>query len=162
MALTIAYPIYYIAMAGLPVFIGFWFGLCFLWCIQQNIAHYGLTGIDPSTDRVCAHTYYLPKPFSWITYGSTAHFLHHADMSLRASDLYSPEKLGRVEERLRLTIRPKYGITPYVVDIVKQFRGPVAVSDLTLDWVAELDRPESDYVAAYDYRRGRTYVKRNS
>ncbi|MGH1552472.1 fatty acid desaturase [Streptomyces sp. L7] len=162
MALTIAYPAYYVAAAGPLAFLRFWIGLCFLWCIQQNIAHYGLTGIDASTDRVCAHTYYLPRPFSWVTYGSTAHFLHHANMGLSASELYSEEELKRVEDRLQLTIRPKCGITPYIADIVRQFHGPVPVANLTLDWVVILDRPASEHVSTYAYRRGRSYVKNNS
>lgn len=157
MSLSVLFPAYCIATAGIVQFSVFWLGMSVLWCLQQNIAHYSLRGVDPVTDRVCAHTYYLPRPFSWITYGSTSHFLHHADVSLRATKLYSEYELNRTESRLGVTVIPKYGIWPYLSDIFKQFRGPVPVSDLTLVWAAEIRRPESNWTAEYGYRRGRVY-----
>jgi hypothetical protein len=61
---------------------------------------------------------------------------------------------------MKLKVVPKYGLKPYLLDIFRQFRGPVPVSNLTLDWVENLERNPKEYVAEYDYRRGRTYSKR--
>ncbi|GAA4536485.1 fatty acid desaturase [Amycolatopsis samaneae] len=161
--LVVSYVVYFTYFGGVWTFLAYWVCLCFMWSIQQNIAHYGLTGVDPVTDRVCAHTYYLPRPFSWITYGSTAHFLHHANMQIGAIDLYSTDELKKVEDHLGLTVVPKYGLWPYLGDILRQFRGPVEVSKLTLDWVSRVDRQSKEsVVGVYDYRRGRTYVRKES
>lgn len=157
---TVLFAAYFIQIAGVLSFSLFWLGLCFLWSVQQNIAHYGLKGVDPATDRVCAHTYYLQRPFSWITYGSTSHFLHHADVTLPASSLYEVGQLRKQESHYNITIVPKYGIIRYMVDIARQFKGPVPVHDLTLDWVESISPRQGVHIQKdFEYRKGRVYSR---
>jgi fatty acid desaturase len=161
MVLTVAFATYFTVVGGAKAFIIYWLAMSCLWCLQQNIAHYGLKGFDPVTDRLCAHTYYLPRPWSWITYGSTAHFLHHADMTIPADRLYDAEELTRVENRLGLTVVAQHGLWPYIRDVLRQWRGPVPVDELSSAWAAQVIRPAPARHGAFAYRRGRTYASIN-
>ncbi|WP_433020548.1 fatty acid desaturase [Kribbella sp. CA-294648] len=159
--MSIAFVGSFIALSGWRAFVVYWLLFCLLWSVQQNIAHYGLKGVDPVTDRLCAHTYYLQWPFSWITYGSTAHFLHHADQTVPAYRLYEHAELQRVEEKYSIAVIPKFGVGHYLADILRQFKGPVPVDKLTLDWVSQLRRPsKEEEIAKFEYRRGRVWASR--
>jgi len=157
-AISIGYGTLFVLAQGWVAALLFWASMAFLWSIQQNIAHYGLIGVDAVTDRLCANTYILPRPFSWITYGSTSHFLHHADISVPATSLYSEALLRATEDRLNIRVIRKYGLRPYLADVFAQFRGPVEVDNLSLAWLESMGRPHST-VGRPQYRRGRAYER---
>ncbi len=113
--------------------------LCVVWSVGQNVAHYGLKGPDSSTDRVCARTYFLPWPLSWLTFGSTSHFLHHADMRIPGGELYREDHIRAAEAAYDITVRRYYGLTPYLRDLLAQFRGPLRESSLDTDWIVPTD-----------------------
>jgi fatty acid desaturase len=110
--------------------------LCLVWSLGQNVAHYGLRAPDPTTERVCARTYLLPWPLSWLTFGSTSHFLHHADMRVPGAQLYREDHIKAAENAYGITVRRYYGVWPYLRDVAKQFRGPLRGSDLSTEWIA--------------------------
>jgi len=158
---VIATLAYLIAVGGFAAFAAFEVTFCLLWSVQQNIAHYGLRGVDPETDRVCARSYYLPWPLNWITYGSTAHFLHHADTSVPAWELYDEAPLRRAEDRLGISVVTQYGVWPFLRDAFKQFKGPIRVHDLETTWMQASDRPSREVSQSdgYSYRRGRRWSR---
>lgn len=136
----------------------------FLWSLQQNVSHYGLEGVDPVTDRICANTYYLPWPLNLVTFGSTSHFLHHARPELEGTRLYVRDELIVVERRLGIQVAEKHGVTPFIFDLFRQFHGPIPESQLTTDWLVANDvaRRRESMSKGYAYRQGRTYAVRGS
>jgi fatty acid desaturase len=134
------------------------FTLCFIWSVQQNVAHYGLRGIDRDTDRVCSRTYLLPWPFSWVTFGSTSHFLHHADMGVPGRLLYERSALERAERELLVIVERQRGLRAYLLDLVRQFKGPVDEPELSTSWMVRSERASVVPVgASFGFRHGRTW-----
>lgn len=131
----------------------------FLWSLQQNVSHYGIQGIDAVTDRVCAYTYYLPWPLNMLTFGSTSHLLHHARPDLDGSRLYDRLELEAVERKLGIEVAEKTGLRPFIFDLLRQFRGPVRESDLSVDWIEDVQRARtSKAIGSFGYRQGRVYA----
>lgn len=129
----------------------------FMWCILQNSAHYGLKGINSRTDRVCAHTYILEKPFKLLTFGSTSHLAHHVDMDIPCLDLYNINIFKEIEKKIGVEIIIKHGIKSFVKDVFAQFRGPLTVEQLHTSWIKSIN-PNSQIIsdddAEFVYRKG--------
>jgi fatty acid desaturase len=111
-----------------------------LWSILQNPAHYGLKGTDERTDRVCAHTYILEKPFKIITFGTTSHLAHHVNAGIPCLDLYDKTQLEKIENKIGDRINIKYGVISFIRDILVQFRGPLTPDKLNSDWLINKDK----------------------
>lgn len=125
----------FIYFGGIYKFLVFESFFVFIWCILQNSAHYGLKGINSKTDRVCAYTYILEKPFKLLTFGSTSHLAHHVDMEIPCLDLYNPDVLKRIEQKIGVEINVKYGIISFIGDIIEQFKGPINIDQLNTRWM---------------------------
>jgi fatty acid desaturase len=140
---VVAFMTYALWFGGLGRAVVFEAVLCIVWSLGQNVAHYGLRGPDSSTDRVCARTYLLPWPLNWLTFGSTSHFLHHADMRIPGSELYREDHIQAAESTFGINVRRYYGAGPYFRDLFRQFRGPLRESDLKVDWVESEERVDT-------------------
>ena len=151
-----------LAIAGWQRLLVMELALCFVWSVQQNVAHYGIKGIDETTDRLCSRSYYLPWPLNWLTFGSTAHFLHHADMRVPPSQLYDDELLSRAEGELEVLVKREYGLWPYLRDLLRQFKGPVRDCELVTDWLVGCDRVQQEAASAqFRHRQGRSWATGN-
>ena len=157
-------PILFVAYAlwagGWRKFLVFEVAFCFVWSVLQNVSHYGLRGIDPQTDRVCARTYLLEAPFRLLTFGSTSHLAHHVDMHLPGPYLHHPEVLALIEERLGVQIEVKQGILSFIADVARQFRGPVPEPQLNTSWIRAVERerpPVNRTAGGFRTRRGRRW-----
>lgn len=149
-------------VGGLAKFVIFELSFCLLWSLLQNVSHYGLKGFDPFTDRVCARTYILPPLLRVLTFGSTAHLAHHVDMQIPGAYLHKPEVIEEVEARIGARIAVSWGIKPFVIDVCRQFRGPVLERDLTLSWLLDpnvRERSEHFEPLSFSSRRGRKWQK---
>lgn len=133
------FVVYAIAVGGLERAIVYELALCLVWNLGQNVAHYGLSAPSPATDRVCARTYLLPWPLSWLTFGSTSHFLHHADMRIPGEQLYREDRIRAAESAYAIAVHRHYGVWPYLRDVARQFRGPLREHDLSTDWIVRTD-----------------------
>jgi fatty acid desaturase len=147
---------------GVVKFVIFEVAFCFMWSIFQNVAHYGLCGIDPATDRLCARTYILEKPFRVLTFGSFSHFAHHADMQIPGAYLHKIEVLSTLENELGIELEVKRGIWELAADLVRQFKGPLTEAELTSSWIKKLkDKRVSNskrVSMGYSHRSGRKWV----
>ncbi|HEX8535120.1 MAG TPA: hypothetical protein VF662_13220 [Allosphingosinicella sp.] len=127
-------------LAGLclnPVhFLLYFVGIGFLFNVLQNVAHYGLTGVDRRTHAYAAYTYVVGPLARRITYGSLAHLPHHVFMKRSGLVLHHDTVIESVERRLGFGFRVKYGLRAYLADVIRQFRGPVERARLSEDWMA--------------------------
>lgn len=147
----------FIYFGGIYKFIIYESFFVFMWCILQNSAHYGLKGINSKTDRVCAYTYILEKPFKVLTFGSTSHLAHHVDMDIPCLDLYNTETLKSIEQKIGVEIAVKHGVISFVKDILIQFKGPLNIDQLHTSWiksVSSINQNVSDSNAEFVYRKG--------
>lgn len=133
--------------------------LVFVWSVLQNSAHYGLKGVNSKTDRVCAHTYILEKPFKALTFGTTSHLAHHVEMDIPCLDLYDRKSLEAIEQKLDVKISIKYGILSFIKDIISQFKGPIHIDNLHTGWIEssrneELETLQPSIEIAYKNRKG--------
>lgn len=135
-AAVVMFVAYALVVGGTERTLAYELVFCFVWSVQQNVAHYGLRGPDRTTDRVCARTYLLPWPLNWLTFGSTSHFLHHANMRVPGRELYREDNIRTAEVEYGVAVRRCYGLWPYARDLARQFRGPLNERDLTFDWLA--------------------------
>lgn len=159
-----AFVYYGIWMGGWSRFLIFELLFIFIWSMLQNVAHYGLRGFDPQTDRVCARTYFLERPFHFITYGSTAHLAHHVDMHIPGAYLRRPEAVSRVEELIGCRIEIKYGVMAFLADVIRQIKGPLCQDDLNTSWIKTGGVRQPSPVrqpASFGRRAGRTWHKEN-
>ncbi len=134
--------------------------LIFVWSVLQNVSHYGLKGVDPFTDRVCARSYILERPFHFLTFGSTMHLAHHVDEAIPGLLLQSDEVIASIENRLGVQIVVKRGIVQFLLDVARQFKGPMHESKLTTEWLKTdpSNLRDGKYVAeSFSLRAGRTW-----
>jgi fatty acid desaturase len=130
---------------------------CLVWSLLQNAPHYGLHGFDANSDRVCAHTYIVGPVSRLMTFGSTSHFAHHVDMGIPGPFLQEDDTLREIEERVGVAIVRKTGIFSFVVDVLRQFKGPLSEEELEASWcVALSDEDQSESIGNFGYRRGRS------
>lgn len=144
---------YAIAVGGLGKFLIYNVAFCVCWSMLQNVSHYGLVGIDSETDRVCARSYQLPWPFSWLTFGSTFHLAHHVDMKIPGLRLYDERTQRHIEEKLGLCFEVRRGIWPFLRDVFRQFLGPVETGSLSTAWILESNRL-AEGSPRFAYRKG--------
>lgn len=134
---------------------------CIAWSALQNVSHYGLKGVDPFTDRVCARTYILPLWARVLTYGSTSHLAHHVFMDIPGAYLHETVVLNEVERRVGAQIQIKHGLIPFIGDVLRQFRGPLREEQLSTNWM--LTSTPQDTVmytsSGFGHRRGRKWAK---
>ena len=147
---------------GVVKFVVFEIAFCFMWSVFQNVAHYGLCGIDPATDRLCARTYVLEKPFRVLTFGSFSHFAHHVDMQIPGAHLHKREVLNTLENELGIELEIKRGICALVADLFRQFKGPLTETELSSSWIKSVKHnriSNSKRVSlGYSHRAGRKWL----
>ena len=159
--LVIGFWVYAIAIAGPGRATVYLIAMSILWSLLQNVAHYGLKGFDPATDRVCAHTYILQTPFRYITFGSLSHLAHHVDMHIPGLLLQREDVAQAIEQRLAIKIKPKHGIIAFIIDILRQFRGPLPESALHCSWIQPTEisaaRRDKRFPIRFHKRQGREW-----
>ncbi len=135
---VILFTVFAIAMGGWLKWLVFQGIFCLAWSLLQNVSHYRLRGNDPITDRVCARTYILERPFRLLTFGSTSHLAHHVDPDTPGLLLHTSQVLAQTERRLGVGVRITRGVFRFGLDVLRQFQGPVPARELETSWAVNL------------------------
>lgn len=125
-----------IYLGGLTKLLFYELFFCAVWGLLQNVAHYGLKGIDKRTEVLCARSYNVGFVARLITFGTLHHLSHHVLPNIPSTYFVDKSIRYQVQKKLGCGFVVKDGIWSYLVDILRQFKGPLTKDQLSTCWLS--------------------------